>query len=378
MGTTTLTRPTIRVNAADLKHALAWAVRNMSGRPTVPILAGVKMEATSEGRLAISAFDYETHASIVIGVDGDLPAEPFIAHGKTLADMAARLTGDVTITVDGPLLTLASKRTRFTVGLMPADDYPLTPPPAPIVGTIDGADLAALAAAAHACSDRTPQSPKVELTGTRIIADPTTLTVWATDRYKLLRGRTPWTGEPFDVLIPAATLAAATKDLTGQVKVGVDPNRVTLIASDRAVSIGILAGEHLPLDRLFDVTLHEPATVERAALVDATQAARIAGDAMSAGGTLVRLDVRDGELTVDAGAADGSTASASTIPLDGEPGIPFQVILNSEHLLTALAAVDTPNALIHPNAVTPGLKPGLITGDGTGRDIAVLIQPVRK
>ena len=50
-----------RVDRDVLADAVAWAARSLPVRPSVPVLAGLLIEASDEG-LVLSTFDYETSA----------------------------------------------------------------------------------------------------------------------------------------------------------------------------------------------------------------------------------------------------------------------------------------------------------------------------
>ena len=62
----------LRVERDVLAEAVAWAVRGLSQRPPVPVLAGVLLEATEDG-LTLSAFDYEVSAKVTVDADVEEP-----------------------------------------------------------------------------------------------------------------------------------------------------------------------------------------------------------------------------------------------------------------------------------------------------------------
>ena len=74
----------LQVERDVLAEAVTWAVRGLSPRPPVPVLAGVLLEATAEG-LTLSAFDYEVSAKVTIDAQVDEP-DTVLVHGRLLAD----------------------------------------------------------------------------------------------------------------------------------------------------------------------------------------------------------------------------------------------------------------------------------------------------
>ena len=58
----------IRLERDVLAEAVQWAARSLPTRPSVPILAGLLVRASSDG-VVFSGFDYETSARISVKAD---------------------------------------------------------------------------------------------------------------------------------------------------------------------------------------------------------------------------------------------------------------------------------------------------------------------
>ena len=99
-------------------------------RQTLPILANVLVNARSN-ELTITATDLEvemkTIAQVQSGGDIDftLPARKLIDICRALPEHA-----EITLNIDGDRATLRSGRSRFTLGLLPPQDYPSIEPSA--------------------------------------------------------------------------------------------------------------------------------------------------------------------------------------------------------------------------------------------------------
>lgn len=99
-------------------------------RQTLPILANVLIHAGMD-QLSITATDLEvelkTHAPVVSESEAEftLPARKLIDICKALPDGA-----NIELTIEGDKATLRSGRGRYTLGMLPAQDYPCIEPSA--------------------------------------------------------------------------------------------------------------------------------------------------------------------------------------------------------------------------------------------------------
>lgn len=99
-------------------------------RQTLPILANVLINA-GNGKLHITATDLEVEMKTTVAVDCNdemdftLPARKLLDICKALPDEAA-----IELTVESERAVIKSGRSRFTLGLLPANDYPTIEPSA--------------------------------------------------------------------------------------------------------------------------------------------------------------------------------------------------------------------------------------------------------
>jgi DNA polymerase III subunit beta len=82
----------VRVGREVLAEAVGWVARGLPGRPTVPILAGMVVEA-GDGQVTLSGFDYESSGRVSV------PAEVaddgrFLVSGRLLSDICRRRIPD--------------------------------------------------------------------------------------------------------------------------------------------------------------------------------------------------------------------------------------------------------------------------------------------
>lgn len=120
----------INANRDDLLKPLLMAGNVVERRQTLPILANVLISA-SPGQLRITATDLEVEltanatAEVSEEFEITLPARKLIDICKALPDGA-----EISIELDGEKATLRSGRGRYTMGMLPARDYPSIEPTA--------------------------------------------------------------------------------------------------------------------------------------------------------------------------------------------------------------------------------------------------------
>ena len=69
-----------------LAEAVTWTARSLPSRPSIPVLAGVRLEASTSGTLALSSFDYEVSAVSQISADV-AEAGTVLVSGRLLAEI---------------------------------------------------------------------------------------------------------------------------------------------------------------------------------------------------------------------------------------------------------------------------------------------------
>lgn len=118
----------ISANRDDLLKPLLMAGNVVERRQTLPILANVLISAKA-GTLDITATDLEVELSTQASADANAEMD-FTVPARKLIDICKALPegADVTIELDGEKATLRSGRGRYTMGMLPARDYPSIDP----------------------------------------------------------------------------------------------------------------------------------------------------------------------------------------------------------------------------------------------------------
>ncbi len=196
-----------------LADALAWVARALPSRPVVPVLSGLRLEA-GDG-LTLSCFDYEVSATAHLDAEVKEPGTVLVP-GRLLAEITRSLPAPTAdFAAEGDVVNLTCGSAEFTFVQLPSDEYPALPQAPPLAGTIDGGDLAAAIGQVLPAASRDDTLPM--LTGICLDIDGETMTLAATDRYRLAVRETGWhpvsPGLRAVALVPARTLADAARTM---------------------------------------------------------------------------------------------------------------------------------------------------------------------
>ncbi len=197
-----------------LAEAVGWASRALPSRPVIPVLSGLLLEAAADG-LTLSCFDYEVSARVEVAAEVAEPGTVLVP-GRLLAEITRSLPSLPVEFADDPEgVALTCGSASFTLVTLPLEEYPDLPELPQIAGTVDGGLLAAAISQVAPAASRDDTLPM--LTGVNIEADGETMTLVATDRYRLAVRDLPWApvppGRTGEFLVPARTLADAARTM---------------------------------------------------------------------------------------------------------------------------------------------------------------------
>ncbi|MGH3365527.1 MAG: DNA polymerase III subunit beta [Nocardioidaceae bacterium] len=376
-----------RVERDVLADAVAWAARSLPVRPSVPVLAGLLIETSSEGDgLVLSTFDYETSARATIPADVSDEGRALVS-GRLLADICRSLPNKpVEMTIDGAKVSLTCGSARFSLQTMPVDEYPTLPDMPAAAGTVASDRFAAAVSQAVVAAGRDDMLPV--LTGVRIEIEGDTISLLATDRFRLSHRELGWEPASTDAsaaaLVPAKVLADTAKSLTAG-------NQVTIALSSTGSGEGIIGfegsagggvrrtttrlldGEFPKVRTLFPNEHLTIARVDKASLIESVKRVSLVAER----NTAVQLAFSDGVLTLDAGSGDEAQASESIEA--SVQGDDITTGFNPQFLLDGLTAIEAPVVeLAFTQASKPAVMAGVATPDGEADlDFRYLLMPRR-
>jgi len=371
-----------RVERDALADAVAWAARSLASRPTLPVLAGLLLRVEGE-QLSVSGFDLEASTEVDLPISASDPGRALVS-GRLLADITRALPPHpVDVALDGTRLTIACGAARFTLPCMPVDDYPTLPAMPTTAGTVNGADFAAAVGQVAIAAGRDDTLPM--LTGVRLEIAGDTITLAATDRYRLAVREFTWQpGNPAaaeaQVLVPARALSDAAKSLAhsefltialsaGGAGEGIIGFSGTTNGRESRATTRLLDATFPPYRSLLPSEWASSAEVPVAPLVDSVKRVALVTDRNAP----VRMEFADGTVTLTAGGDDeGRAEEQLEVSYEGEPIV---TAFNPQFLLDGLGALSTGTARL---LFTSSTKPVVLRPEAAdGSDYTYLIMPVR-
>jgi DNA polymerase-3 subunit beta len=368
-----------------LADAVAWAARSLPVRPSVPVLAGLLIETTDDG-LVLSTFDYETSARATLPATVSEEGKALVS-GRLLADICRSLPArPVEITVEGPKASLTCGKARFSLQTMPVEEYPTLPDMPQATGKVPSGLFATAVSQAVTAAGRDDMLPV--LTGVRIEIEGDSISLLATDRFRLSLRELGWDPGSTDLsaaaLVPAKVLADTAKSLTSGAEVtialstsgageGIIGFEGVSGGGVRRTTTRLLDGEFPKVRTLFPSELLTVARLDRAALIDSVKRVSLVAER----NTAVQLQFSDGLLKLDAGSGEEALATEEIeAVIKGED---ITTGFNPQFLLEGLTAIDEPVVEL---AFTQASKPAVLTGvdsmDGESQtDFRYLLMPRR-
>jgi DNA polymerase-3 subunit beta len=370
----------IEVERDSLADAVAWTARALPTRPTAPVLAGMLLSASAE--LTLSTFDYEVSAQASVPVTADEPGAVLVS-GRLLAEIVRSLPDrPVQVSTDGSRAIVRCGSATFTLMLLPGDDFPTLPEMPPLTGTVGSDAFASAISQVAIAAGKDDTLPA--LTGIRVEFHGDTLTLVATDRYRLAVRDLKWSpagdGPSSAVLVPARVLGDTARALTSGAEVSIalteasgapgQPDGIIgFEGGGRSTTTRLLSGEYPRYQTLLPNEFNAVAELHAAPFAEAVKRVALVAER----NTPVRLTFSSGEVLLEAGTGDEAQATeAIEAGYDGED---LQIAFNPQYLLDGIGAVDSDTAII---SFTTPTRPAVITGKREATpDYRYVLMPIR-
>jgi DNA polymerase-3 subunit beta len=328
----------LRVDRDALGEAVAFVSRVLPSRPVVPLLSGMLIEADHDG-LTISCFDYEVSARCRVAAEVVEPGTALVP-GRLLAEITRSLPSrPIEFSVDADTLNLVCGSAEFGLVCLPVQDYPALPSSPEPVGVVAGGLFAVAVAQVASSASRDDTLPM--LTAVCVDIEGETLTLAATDRYRLAARKAAFT--PFDpdvkavVLVPARIMTEAARALGGAAPVTLAFNAgsdglISFQAADRRLTARLIGGEFIKYESRLAGEFDCYADLPAAPVIEAVRRASLVADRAGP----VRLTFGEGRLVIEAH-AEGRARAAETVPADftGDQSV---ISFNPHYLLDGLVA----------------------------------------
>ena len=373
-----------QVNRDVFSEAVSFAVKLLPQRTTLPILSGVLIEATETG-LTLSSFDYEVSAQTQIAAEVEIPGKILVS-GRLLADIASRLpNAPVRFSTDEGKIVVSCGTANFTLLSMPVEEYPTLPQVSASSGMLPAESFAAAVAQVAVAASRDDVTPVI--TGVQLEVSKTSLSLVATDRYRVAVREIEWDAgdaitDTVTALVPARTLTEIGKTFghSGTISVAItstdERELIAFQAGSRTVTSLLIKGNFPPVKRLFPETVENYAVLNTAELIEATRRVSLVLEREAA----LRFSFSIDGLTLE---AIGSEQAQASETIDAFlTGTDTVVSLKPQFLLDGLGAVHSEFVRIsftktdNPNKPGPVLITSQSSKDQAGADnYKYLLQP---
>lgn len=329
-----------------LAEAVSWVARSLPLRPPIPVLAGVKLEA-SDGSLKLSSFDYEVSARYEVEADVLEDGEVLVS-GRLLAEIAKALPNyPVDVELDGAKVSLVCGSSRFNLMSMSIDEYPALPEVPEAIGAVDANEFSTAINQVTLAAAKGEMLPFLASVHFEIQGD--TIVMMATDRYRLAQRRVTWT--PADSTYEATVLIKS-KVLSDMAKSFPNVGSVSLSLVDgksegesagqsiyamsmmgRQMTSQLTEADYPDLQKLFPDSTPITATMNRKEMIEALKRMRLVADK----GGRVSLVFTPDSLVMDAG--EGPEAQASEEISCQLVGDSITATYNPDYLLEGLEVI---------------------------------------
>jgi DNA polymerase-3 subunit beta len=373
-----------QVNRDVFSEAVSFAVKLLPQRTTLPILSGVLLDAT-DSVLTLSSFDYEVSAQTEVAAEIE-EAGRVLVSGRLLAEIASRLpSAPVVFSTEESRITVSCGSAHFTLLSMPVEEYPTLPQIAESSGSLPAEAFANAVAQVAVAASRDDVTPVI--TGVQLEVSKTSLSLVATDRYRVAVREIEWAAgdsieEPVTALVPARTLTEIGKTFghSGTISIAItstdDRELIAFQADKRTVTSLLIKGNFPPVKRLFPEAVDNYAVINTAELIEATRRVSLVLEREAA----LRFSFSVDGLTLEAIGSEQAQASETIDAfLTGGDTV---VSLKPQFLLDGLGAVHSEFVRIsftktdNPNKPGPVLITSQSSKDQAGADnYKYLLQP---
>ena len=354
--------------------ALQVVGRAVSSRAAIPSLGGIKLAATP-GELTLSATDTEVGLTMTVSEVAVEDEGTLLLPGRLLADVVRNLPGgevSLAVRTEERDVELTAGSARFHLRTLALEDFPRLPALEDGAATLPAAPLAETIDRVARAASRDEVRPI--LTGVLLQADGSTLTMVATDSYRLSVKHTELERalpDPIEANVPARALRELARIVAQEapedVSISLSPNQAVFGAGPVVLFSRLIEGQFPSWRQLIPESFEHEVRLPRAELVDVAR--RVSQLAQR--NAPLRFAFAEGELTVAAETPEvGDASEALPAPYSGEP---LEIAFNPQFLIEGLESVEGDELAIK---LSSPLRPGLLQPVGR-EDFSYLVMPIR-
>ena len=358
------------IEQSKLVDVVNWVSRSLSTRPIQTALLGIVIDAEGN-KVVLSGSDLETASRATTDADVATVGKVLVP-GKLLADISRSLPNKpVTIQLDGTRVLVNAGSAKFTLPVLPINEYPNLPEMPEALGTIDADLFNQAVAQVSTAAGKDDSLPS--LTGVHVEVNGENITMAATDRYRLaVRELTFSPARPNTeavALVRARTLHDAAKTLATakNVNIALAPassnDRLAGFQTDsKSTTTRLLDGTFPPYRHLLPQESLTTTVIEVAPFLDAVRRVALVTDKTIP----LKLTFTGNTVTLEAGGGD--EAQANEVFEINKTGEDLSIAFNPNYLLDGLHAINAPYAQISFNTSS---KAAILMGKSDEKSAAI-------
>jgi DNA polymerase-3 subunit beta len=371
-----------QVDRDVMADAVAWASRTLPTKSTQPLLTGMHLVADKSG-LTLSGSDADVSARANLNAEV-IEAGTVLIPGRLLADITRSLpSAIIDFALIGNRAQITCGRSSFTIPTMPVAEYPQLPTMPGISGNVSGTDFANAIAQVAIAASRDETLPA--FTGVKIDVEGATITLAATDRYRLAVRELNWspisTSLSTHALIPAKFLSDSSKSLAHSESISLafatgNEGLVGIEGSGRQTTSRMLAADFPKYRTLLPTESTTITQLSTSALAESVKRVSLVLEREAP----IRITFTNGEATIVGGGGSGELAEAKESIECTLTGEELTIAFNHQFLLDGLNAIDSAIAVI---SMTTAIRPAVMSGAndfGAAPDesFKYLLMPIRQ
>ncbi|HKJ36476.1 MAG TPA: DNA polymerase III subunit beta [Solirubrobacterales bacterium] len=363
----------ITADRDPLLDALQAAARALSTRSTLPSLGGILL-TVQDGAATARATDMEL--GLTVGIEADAEGDgSILLPGRLLTDVARALPpGPVTIAERSAEhdVELTAGTASFHIKVLPTDDFPRLP-------EFEGEAIRMPAGALAETVERVARAASRDevrpiLTGILVSVDGSTLTMVATDSYRLSVKHTQLEQAPsqsFEANVPARAMRELARIVsqTGaeEVEIALPGSQIVFRAGPYVLSSRLIEGQFPSYRQLLPDSFDHDVRLPTKELLDVCKRIRH----LAQRNAPLRLGFSEGELTISAETPEiGDAKESMPCAFEGEELV---IAFNPQFFIEGIESIEGDELVLR---LTSPLRPGLLQQAGD-EDFSYLAMPIR-
>ncbi len=364
----------LTVDRSEMLESLTIASRGLSSRSTLPILSGILISASSDGKVTLQSTDLEVSLRNSLSQASVEREGKSVIPGKLVTEIVRSLPeAAVTLTVEGDIASLTCMQSSFTVKTLPADDFPQFPE----VKSAQSISLPATSISSivkHVSKAVSRDETRPVLTGVLLTIEGSVVKMVSTDSYRLAIKEAVVDSdalEDTEVVVPGKVMEEVSRlaPEDGDVGIGISENQVVFSFGETEFVTRRIEGSFPNYKQLIPKEAETTVVLPREDVLAAVKRVSL----LAQHNTPMRITASADDQTLSLSAATHDVGDASEDLMATVEGQNVEIAFNHAFLLDGLMASEGETMKL--SIVSP-LKPGVITSP-EDEGFLYLLMPVR-